>query len=338
MNSTIQLYTTIVNISTTLVTNVTVDQHKDDFAPYISIIVFSILSIIFNFLVIFVLLYVPKLRRRNSNKFLLNLMMSNFCVGSVMVCFGVVAIILNFAEHTFDNHTEPPASISLIFCVLILLSVMNMILLSGDRLYTVKWTFRYFDSVRSRQVHTAIILPWIISVIYLVTLITLLQFGDEKFQNIVQHVMYISFDAIALIGFLTLVVASSFTYNEARRHLVRISSTNIAVANSSKQRKKNLRFREIRLALINIGLVIKFMVFWLPTIAMMTYHLIWKETTSEFVQNLSFHLVLINCLCDPTIYVLLSQDIRIVIQNVICKKQEITLATIGRSNVTNCRS
>ena len=331
---------TTVNVSTMQISNVTEEHHKIDFSPYISIIVFSILTIMFNFLVIFILSYYPKLRRRNSNKFLLNLMISNLCVGFVMLCFGTFVIVSNYGEHTFANHTKPPIAISLMFGVLILLSVMNMILLSGDRLYTVKWTFRYFDSVKSRQVYIAIILPWIISVIYLITLITLLQLGNENIQDIVQHVIYISFDTIAFLGFLTLAVTCSVIYKVARVQLVRISRTSVTDTINFKQRKKKLKFREIRLALINIGLITKFIILWLPTMATMTYHLVWEEATSEFLEHLAFHLVLLNCLCDSTVYVFLSKDIRGSIKSLSCKKQNndispaITERIIGVACVT----
>lgn len=305
------------NLSSTAPTDTTTlttieENHEDGFAPYISIIIFSILTIIFNSGVIFIIPYFPNLRSRNSNKFLLNLMVSNLCVGLVMLCFGTVVVTFNSSEHTFGNHNKPPASISLMFGVLILLSVMNMILLSGDRLYAVKWTFRYLDSTTSKQIHTAIVLPWIISLIYFTILIALLHVGNEHIKDIVHHVIYITFDIFAVLGFLTLTVSSTVIYREARIQLVRIAKTSVSVSvlsPGSKPKEKQLRLRELRLALINIGLVIKFVVFWLPTLATMTYHLIWEAKTSKFVEYLSFHLVLINCVCDPTVYVLLSRDI-----------------------------
>ena len=237
-------YSLRVNMSSTKLPiqgNMTEEQHRDGFAPYISTIVFSIISLIFNFLVIFILSCFPNLRRRNSNKFLLNLMISNFCIGLVMLCFGAVVIALNTKKHTFDNHRKPPPSITLMFGVFILISVMNMTLLSGDRLYAVKWTFRYLESVTSTQIYIAIVSPWVISVIYFITLITLLHICNEGIQDIIQHIIYISFDVIAMLGFLTLAVSSAILYKEARIQLLRISMTNITVANNSRKKRKGFK-------------------------------------------------------------------------------------------------
>ena len=312
------------------------ENHVDRLAPYISIIVLSVLTILFNSAIVLVIPFYPNLRSRNSNKFLLNLMISNLCVGLVMLCYGAVVLSFNAAEHTDQNHSKPPASISLMFGVLILLSVMNMIILTGDRLYAVKWTFRYFDSITSRRIHTVIVLPWVISFVYFIVLVTLINIGNDHTKDIVQHIIYISFDFIAIVGFLTLTVSSSVIYREARIQLLRIARTSVTSsiikAGIKQDKDKTLKVRELRLAVINVGLVIKFVVFWLPTLATMTYHLIYEAATSEFVEYLSLHLVLVNCVCDPTVYVLLSRDIHRAILHLTLGKEVTDLFPIIRKN------
>ena len=58
---------------------------------------------------------------------------------------------LNTAEHAFNEHSEPAPEISLIHGVLILLSGINMILLSVDRLYAIKWTYSYSTAVSNTK-------------------------------------------------------------------------------------------------------------------------------------------------------------------------------------------
>ena len=311
------------------------EKHDDGFGPYISIILFSILTVILNLLVISVISYFRNLRSRNSNKFLLNLMLSNSCIGLVMLCFGSAVVAFNSTRHTFNNHSKPPASISLMFGVLILLSVMNMILVSADRLYAVKWTYRYFDSTNSKLIYIVIILPWVISLIYFIILITMLQSGNDYTKDIAQHIIYISFDVVALLGFFILTVSSTVIYKQTRIQLDRISRTSVVVQSSAKQKQKNLLFRKLRLAVINVGLVIKFVVFWLPTLATMTYHLTWEKSTSEFVEYFTLHLVLLNCLCDPTVYVFLSRDIRRSIRVLVFKEENADLlpASTRKTNI-----
>ena len=133
-------------------TNASNDIHNDDFAPYFSLITFAVLAIIINSIVFFVGIRNKKIRRRTSNKFVLNLSLSNVCVASVVLSLSVSVVVLNTSEHAFNEHNEPAPEMSLMHGVLILLSVINMMLLSADRLYAVKWTFSYFAVSNSKKV------------------------------------------------------------------------------------------------------------------------------------------------------------------------------------------
>ena len=128
------------------------DIHNDDFAPYFSLITFAVLAIIINTIVFFVGIRNKKIRRRTSNKFVLNLSLSNVCVATVVLSLSVSVVVLNTSEHAFNEHNEPAPEMSLMHGVLILLSVINMMLLSADRLYAVKWTFSYFAVSNSKKV------------------------------------------------------------------------------------------------------------------------------------------------------------------------------------------
>ena len=42
---------------------------------------------------------------------------------------------------------------------------------------------------------------------------------------------------------------------------------------------------------------------------------VWELTISADLDHVALHLILLNCLCDPTVYVLLSRDVRTSIGN-----------------------
>ena len=170
-----------------------------------------------------------------------------------------------------------------------------------------------------------IALPWTIASTYFTVLLALLKTGGESSRCDVTHAIYISFDIIAFVGFITLVASNLVIYKQAQYQLTHMRRTSVAQCATRKLNKKTFDLKERRLAFINIGLVAKFVVFWLPTLVTMNYHLLWESSTAAGVEYLSFHLVLANCLCDPTVYVCLSHDIRKAVQRFVCRKRSKSL-------------
>ena len=171
------------------------------------------------------------------------------------------------------------------------------------------------------QVYILIALPWTIASTYFTVLLILLKTGGESSRCDVTHAIYISFDIIAFVGFITLVASNLVIYKQAQCQLTHMRRTSVAQCSTRKLNEKTFDLKERRLAFINIGLVAKFVVFWMPTLVTMNYHLLWESSTAAGVEYLSFHLVLANCLCDPTVYVCLSHDIRVSVQRFIFGKR-----------------
>ena len=84
--------------------------------------------------------------------------------------------------------------------------------------------FRYVNIVSSGKVHTALSIPWLISVVYFVVLLTLMEMGSGATQEVVTHVIYISFDIVAFVGFLVLASSSVLIYRTASMQLRRIKN------------------------------------------------------------------------------------------------------------------
>ena len=115
--------------------------------------------------------------------------------------------------------------------------------------------------------------------------------------------------------------------NHMRRNSVAARPTtklndSLVKRSATKLKDKTFNMKERRLAFINIGLVAKFVLSWLPTLGKMNYHLIWEDSVVASVEYLSYHLVLGNCLCDPTVYVCLSHDIRKSVQTMFRRRKK----------------
>ena len=229
--------------------------------------------------------------------------------------------------------------------ILLMLSNMNMLLLSIDRALTVKWTFLYSGSVNSKQVHYIIVIPWMVTLLYFVILFCLTKIYPTYKQA--NAVMYISFTVVAVIGFIILIVSTYFIHEGARNQLIAISSSRVEQSGDVKQKERHLKYRECRLAFICIGIVVKFIIFWLPKVISMIYHYQQGKVKYRGLSIASCYLVLVNSICDPVIYVYMSKDIKKQIRHLFCKKQmrtppaiidttctvRLDLLSLSRSNV-----
>ena len=276
--------------------------------PFIIIIIIAVIAIITNLFLIIIISTRQKIRKRRSNKFLLNLLVSDFIVAVTSLCFSALVLAVKMEDHGYDDGEKPPIVLALMINIFIMLIILNVIILSIDRLLAVIWTFHYLASVKSIHVNIVLFGPWMFGIIYFLTLLTVCRITEVR--EIASELLFISFDILIIFGFLILVVSNSFIFKEARTQLIAISRTNVSTMDEPKEKEKKLKQRECRLALINIGIVVKFMMLWFPMIITMIYHQIYDEILSKLLVFTAYGLVLFNCICDPVMYVYLSKDIK----------------------------
>ena len=282
-------------------------NHKVYTISFIVLSCFALLLIIF---VNIVLLCNKKLRRRPSNKFLLNLLISDGLVCISFISYHVYLMITWDNEKSFYENYLLKKSFILLVDVVICLSVSNFSLITLDRLIAVKWPFFYEDRIHTKQAFTVITVVWVVTVAYGIILIILFNVLEHKNSRRLGHVAFI---AVAIAGFITLLTTNCFVFVEARKQLKAIEKTSV-VPNNKSNRKIEFLKKEFRLVRINIGLILCFFLFWINAVIVKFKLLVYADE-NELHLHLEYvvaavYLVHLYYLCNPLWHVTLNHDVK----------------------------
>ena len=282
---------------------------------FTGMIVLNAVGAILNLSAAIYIAFTRKVRKRKSNKLLLNLLSSDMCV----VVVHLSCILMDFSKdinQCEDIFFVQPAS-QVGIAVAMSLSLFNLVSLTLDRLLAVKLPFFYQASIQTKHVYIVISGAWIISLIYFsVLLIT----WHVKGVSVMVDIANLSFVVIVLSGFVTLAVSNAFIYFEARKQLRKMSKCLIQNLNDKYRKRYMLKRRESRLVRINVGMVAAFTLFWSPRVVSTIYQYIRSTCFSlEFELILCFS-ICCNFIFDPIIYICLSHDVRKGIRHVLNKE------------------
>ncbi|XP_047136781.1 histamine H2 receptor [Hydra vulgaris] len=268
------------------------------------LLVLSSVSLLANLLLAsFITLKFKSILKRKSNKFLFNLAISDACVSTTTVCFSASII----SEKIFDSdiifHNKHKHWLILI-AAFAPISILNLMLLTIDRLIAIKMPFFYADKFMNKHVYCFISISWIFAVVDILTfefLIVYLEVSHEVFITFVQTCLacFIS------VGFLTLSLSNIFIFIDARRQLRFIST----VTSDQLNQKYLLHAKECRLIRMTFGLAITYLICWLPCFTISIYFLYTK--TFKFMYMIGVWIAAhMNHLLNPIIYVSVSYDIK----------------------------
>ena len=206
------------------------------------------------------MLWKKKLRKRSSNKLLLNLLISDgiVCISNIS---RSVKLMVNSNDATLflEVYLRQDETIVLLGAA-VLLSMLNLTLITLDRLIAVKWPFFYEDRIQTKQVFTAIGVVWGITISYGIVVTILVNVFDFRAS---QYAGCVFFTVIVMTGFLTLSISNYFVFAEARKQLRALEKISIKHFDDSGTHKNKRRAKECRLARINFGLVLCFFLFWI---------------------------------------------------------------------------
>lgn len=279
----------------------------------ISMVILSIIGIVLNGTISFIIMSNRRLRRRKSNKFLLNLLLSDMCVCVSFFCYSVVNI--SDERMNFDSHM----TFAFLISVFMLLSLDNLIVVTLDRLIAVKWSFYYQNKLKAKHVYVTICAAWSITVLYFIILMVV---RHSSTILIAFGLVHYSFLSVIIAGFVVMLVTNIIIYVEAKRQLRAISKTFVSATLSKTERGKNMqRHKECRLVRISMSMVLSFVIFWLPSVISCFYMKVQETFLSEEYHYVSWCLVSLNYICDPLIYVALSKDVKTEIKR-ICRKRD----------------
>ena len=173
----------------------------------ISFMVLSSLALVLDIFVILLMLRCEKLRRRPANKFLLNLVISDWivCISFISYTGNLLAIWNDektFYENYFTFHI-----FDAFFYVAVMISMLNFTLITVDRLIAVKWPFFYEDRIHTKQSIIAIALVWGVTIAYAIVMIILSNILDTRTSKYLGNVTFV---AVVITGFIMLFLSNSF--------------------------------------------------------------------------------------------------------------------------------
>ena len=268
-------------------------------------------ALLLDMFVILLMLWNKKLRKRRSNKLLLNLLISDgiVCVSFITYCANVM-IASNDASSFYDLYLQQ-LKLFVLIDVVVLLSLFNLTLITLDRLIAVKWPFFYEERIQTKQILIAIGIIWAITIVHGIVLMILYHVLDRYTIFYLGNVVFL---VVIITGFVVLLASNFFVFVEARRQLRAIEKISIEHLNKSQKRANKFRKKECRLVRINIGLVLCFFLFWINTLIITVKLLIYSDETCPPITArymlVSWYLVYIYYISNPLWYVGLSQDVK----------------------------
>ena len=266
----------------------------------------SFIGILINVCVILLMLRKRNLLKRSSNKILLNLLISE-CI----VCITFTAASTNFLVHgeessSVDDICILQRSFAVVAAIVLCLSLLNLILLTLDRLIAIKWPLTYSDRITKKHIYLSIVLVWVISTTYDIVIISVYcTLGPEKILQIANTGVVVT----VIFGFLILVISNSFIFVEAKKQmntLMKISRNFLENDSSSRERFNKL---ENRIIYRNVGIAICFMLFWINAVITDILCLLDAEVNINYMIT-AFYLVHVYYLLEPLWYVGMSHDVK----------------------------
>ena len=223
-----------------------------------NVTVLSFLALLPNMFVITLMLRSKKLRKRRSNKLLLNFLISNVTVCITFISYNVKVMIMASNANSFVELYIKQQETVLLVLVSVVLSMLNLTFITLDRLVAVKWPFFYEDRIQTKHIFAAIGIVWGVVIIYgIIMTILSMVYDSEYFYQYLGQVIFI---VVVMNGFITLSTSNFFVFLEARRQLKAIEKISVELLDDSKTKKNKRRAKEFRVARINVGLVLCFFV------------------------------------------------------------------------------
>lgn len=160
--------------------------------------------IIFNFLVIILITSRSRLRKRLSNIFLVNLLLSHIVEG----CMAI------YIAGTFnENHKKQDSQSShmriAVFSADTLLSCLNNIPVTGDRLIAIKWPYIY-RKLNTLKAGGICAISWLVTIVYFVVIL--------NFKILTPNAGDIFSSVLITITVTILLTANTLIYKVVRRH------------------------------------------------------------------------------------------------------------------------
>ena len=185
----------------------------------------STIGMLLSFIAISIIVYFRRLRKRTSNKLLVNLFIADFGVCLLMLVFHASMIDPKSKKERVEGG-EDAKDFHIIMSAFMLLSITNRISVTIDRALAVKKPFYYQSKFNTRTVIKITILQYLIAVFYLVVLYLADRWMDKEGFLDLLSLMFI---IVVGVGFLVLTASNIIVYIEAHRQINMILKCSILI-------------------------------------------------------------------------------------------------------------
>ena len=281
----------------------------------ILILTIAIISAILNASVIILFIRQSTLRDNATNKFLLNLMITGLCITIIIT----IIALLKLAKVEIDSYRITHMSAVLISSIAF---EMSLLLVTLDRFIAVQLPLRYRDILNTTRVHFLIGIVWVIIIIVIIIGIAMAHSNLPKKNRM--NILITAMVALTLFSMLVLIGVNLVVFREVKRQIEFLISITIS-PDSSKSSRDIFKKQERRSAYLCFAMAFSFIICWLPGVIIGCVTLTDKNTNvnimsithTDLFLGIAGLLIALNMIFNPSIYVLLKEDVKLAIKNLL---------------------
>ena len=256
---------------------------------------------------IVLLIKVPKLRKRHSNKIFFSYLIAGLLASTFRAAYhastaGLERVNLEEMVHTVDNFVRYKALFTVIDNTNVLLTLMHLLLLSVERFTAIKFSYFYERHATNSLALTLIAGIWASALLHLMVtlLIFFLENGRICFAVLVATMM------IWIISGICFLPASNITiFYISWKQIKSIQKLQVGTKPSHAKEIK----QELHAALVCSLIVLNFLIVWCPVLVTVI-QVYWFQCWCHTLNEVCSFLVVFGSITDALIYMVFNVEIR----------------------------
>ena len=267
----------------------------------------SILAVVGNGVVIYLILAIPRLRTRTNNLFVLSLAIADFCVGT---CFYPGHVICHFLLGSCNEMIRDDIAVLMIYS-----SVSNLCAMAFDRYVAIVKPLHYMSLMTFRKATILTAMAWIIplSTYFIPAVCTSLGLFSMNFKISV-FIWTTMFEFVPCVG---LLLATIHAVVISRRHFRRDAQLNSQIRYNRPNMRHHRSFYSATLIATVVGI---FLACYAVEICSSFCHFTELCAMNKNLYNVVRFLVIVNSAANPLSYAFLKRDIRKELERILCNR------------------
>lgn len=283
------------------------------FTHHIILTVLSIFGFILSFIVIFWIWKEKKLTKSHSTKFLLSLLTSD--AFSSLVFIGLNIFVM-YSYHGFNSSDKIWFRIFWIYLWLVtsffILTALMMVAISVERFIAVLYPFFYINKIKVAHIYIVIASVWLLSIAYGFSGIVVAVFEREEGYVLSSY----GWIVIIIVAYISLAASNTVLFIIAKKQIRLIAATK----NKDDHKNKTKR-QEIKAARICFGVVLTFMVCYVPKLIDAIKQLVTGRRETNQLHSLFIQYgFILKTISDPIVYVIMNKDMKRKLIDIILRK------------------